>query len=356
MHTGGISDGPLRQASEMDSVLLAGFFSWLLAEFFKSFIWSLILLAIVFFGFGCLAAYVIYPFLKKEGSASEIRPITEAHDYLQALEERAPHLGVIARANCTFRKDLPPSHRGEVMQLERTPVGRDFHETEEILQSIFGQGFPGWSSELKWALYPPIGPQPKASWKEPPYDLNDGVPTSVYIIRFRVYLTDGSEHIVFKPGLTRSGVVTGGGKRGRYSKKFSPEVIYEQTGLAPGTAWAAEQKLLNYLPTLPWEHSFYDWIWYWNTHEDLMVETNGDYIKTRELIDHRRKASRQKPKVDYERIAKSKSDSLGETEWRAWNGSIPELIDAAQKVVDFCREHELHNGDDQMEADSLELL
>jgi hypothetical protein len=324
----------------MDSVLLASFFSWLLTEFFKSFIWSLLLLAIVFLGFGCLAAYVIYPFLKTEESASQIRPRTETHDYLQALESEDARLGAIARANCTFRKDLPPSHRGEVMQLERTPVGRDSNETGKILQAIFGQGFPGSASELEWVLNPPVGPQPKASWKAPPYDLNDGVPTSVYIISFRVYLTDGSEYLIFKPGLTRSVVVTGGGTRGRYSKKFSPEVIYEQTGLAPGTAWAAEQKLLCCMSSLPWKKSFDDWVWYWNTREDLLSETNNDYLAVRDLLEYKRTTERIKPSVDYERIIKGESESLGETEWRHWGGSITELTATAQVIVDSCKEYE----------------
>jgi len=220
------------------------------------------------------------------------------------------------------------------MQLERTPIGVDFFETEKVLQTIFGgERFPGWQSEMQWALNPPVGPQPSAAWAKPPYSLDDGIPTTTYIISFRVPLSDGSEYQVFKPGLTRRSVVSGEGQRGRYSQKFGPEVIFEAKNLDTKTAWICEQKLLQCMPSLPWSHSFEDWIWYWNSYEDYMNETNGDYLKVRDLISNERNSKYNNSVVSFDRIVKAKSDVLGESEWRDWNGTIPELEESAELVL-----------------------
>lgn len=260
-------------------------------------------------------------------------------DRVKLLEERNPVLGGLARACQVLAKDLPVHHRGEEQQLARIPVGNNYVETEEMLQAIFGQEFPGWRSELEWALNPPVGPKPRASWSSPPYKLDDGIATTLYIISFDIYLLDGSKDTVYKPGLTRSSVLTGGGQKGRYSQKFAPRVLFEKTGLDPRVAWTSEQKLLNCLPCLPWQRSFEDWIWYWNIYEDLLIQTNYDLFKVKELIRQEQELREGRLGVDYRRITRSKSDRLGETEWRAWRGSLPELVSTAEVIVDSCIEH-----------------
>jgi len=133
--------------------------------------------------------------------------------------------------------------------------------------------------------------------------------------------------------------VSGAGKKGRYSRTFSPEIVYEARGLHPSVAWASEQKLLQCLPRLPWEQNLLDWVWYWNKHEDLMLETDGDYLKVREIIDKERAVlMKKKPEVLRDCIVKAKSDRLGETEWRDWRGSASELVEAAECIVRFSRD------------------
>jgi len=250
------------------------------------------------------------------------------------LEKESQQLAELASNHCKFRKDLPKLHQGELMQLERTPIGVDFFETEKILQTIFGnEYFPGWQSELQWALHPPVGPLPRASWPRPPYKLDDGIRTTTYIISFKVPLSDGTHCQIFKPGLTRGPVITSDGQRGRYSRRFGPDVIFEACNIDTRIAWMCEQKLLQCMPLLPWSHSFDDWVWYWNTYEDHMRATDGDYLKVRSLIQSERDSKRKKPVVLYDQILKSKSDRLGETEWRDWCGTTAALRETVERIV-----------------------
>jgi hypothetical protein len=264
-------------------------------------------------------------------------------DYYAFNEETKKYI----EKHSKLRDNLPDKHRGEMMQLARTPVGRNYIETEKILQSLLGSSpYPGWRSELMWALDPPVGPKPKASWNSPPYDLNDGVPTRLYIIRFNAILTDGSQFEVYKPGLTRLEVVSGSGKRGRYTKKFSPEVIFEAADLCTAVAWASEQKLLCHMPKPPWMDTFADEVWRWNITEDLTKKIGGSIsFPSVEQINQLRKKQRRKPKASPEKIAIPGEAYVkiriknGDTEWRSWNGSVDDLIIAADNIVNQSKAH-----------------
>jgi len=242
-----------------------------------------------------------------------------------------------------IRQDLPEKHQCEQMLLTQTPVGKDHSETEKVLQGLLPVG---WRSELEWALYPPVGPSPKAAWKKSSIDLNQDIPTSIYIIKFLVPLSSGTDFMVFKPGITSRPVV---GSGGRYSAKFGPEVVYQKT-LTPLQAWSAEQKLLMTLPKTPCDWFFDDWIWYWTTYEDMLdalpdsqsqVTVGGkDFLQVKKIRGEvaRLKKERllQRPSFLTNNIKKAKSDQLGSTEWRAWPYSSASLAETADKIVDSC--------------------
>ena len=243
----------------------------------------------------------------------------------------------------SIRKDLPKRHQCENMLLTQTPVGKDASETQKILQELVGKGY---QSEFQWALYPPVGPSPKAAWQKPSVDLKKDIPTSIYIIKFPVPLSLGSDFMVFKPGITSRPIV---GTGGRYSAKFGPEVVYQKM-LTPPQAWAAEQKLLMALPKTPCDWLFEDWIWYWTTYEDMLdalpdsqsqVTIGGkDFLQVKKVRDelHRLKEERllQRPSFLINKIVKTKTDQLGLSEWRSWPYGLSSLVETADKIVDFC--------------------
>ena len=228
------------------------------------------------------------------------------------------------------------------MRLKQTPVGFDFLDTEEILQKLIPSD---WSSELRWALWPPVGPRPRASWGKPTWRQGHEE-AAVYIIKFEFKATNGDIRTIFKAGITSRSVV---GARGRYSKKFGPEVIFEKR-LRPAQAWACEQKILQIMHESPFDYTFEAQAKHEGDLEDCVStlpegKGNATYFgkdlkawcdKCDEIrADRDRKREQDGQVIDWDSIVKTKSENLGATEWRAWPYSVESLMAAANQIVDL---------------------
>lgn len=125
---------------------------------------------------------------------------------------------------------LPSRRRHRQMQLQSSPLGKDFFETEKILLDLQKKlqlnhfALP----EIFWILYPPIGPRPAASWGAFPFKSGDENPVSVYIISIEVMYTDGVTRHVVKPGVSRRAII---GHKGRYPKAPHVSLLYEKKEL-----------------------------------------------------------------------------------------------------------------------------